>query len=120
MSINRLAAKVAAVPLNNRGHRRYGEPLKREIMTALASSGLTHKDFAEQVGLPEANLCHWRDFGPAPATVAAGGSFKSIVVEPERPSNYLSLRAPGGVVVEGLTIDAAADLIAALAVRASC
>lgn len=41
MSIDRIAAKIAAVPLNARGHRRYPATLKREIMTVLPRSGMT-------------------------------------------------------------------------------
>jgi transposase-like protein len=126
MSLDRLAAKVAALALNSRGHRRYPEALKREIMAAFSASDLTHKEFAERVGVSDANLCYWRNM--APKRVAKGPSaaksptvaFKPLIIEPEAVSTGLTLRAPGGVVLEGLSVETAAALIGALAARSSC
>lgn len=120
MSIEQLAAKIAAIPLNHRGHRIYGKSLKLEIMAALPKSGLTHKDFAERIGVPGANLCHWREHRDALSAVAGVSKFKELVIEADRSSERLSLRAPGGVVIEGLSIAAAADLLIALAARSGC
>jgi transposase-like protein len=56
MSLDRLAAKVAAIPLNTRGRRRYTAALRKEIMTALAASGLSHQAFAEKIGVSGAEI----------------------------------------------------------------
>ena len=121
MSIDQLAAKIAAVPLNGRGHRRYPKALKQDIMSALASSDLSRRDFASRIGLAAVNLEHWRGFAPKRKSGGpAASQFKNITVEADRSSARLSVRAPGGVIVDGLTVDAVADLIAALAARSSC
>ena len=120
MSIEQLAAKIAAIPVNHRGHRIYGKSLKLEIMAALPKSGLTHKEFAERVGVPAANLCHWREHRGALPSVAAVSRFKELVIEADRSSERLILRAPGGAVIEGLSIADAADLLIALAARSPC
>lgn len=121
MSIDRLAAKIAAIPKNKRGRRRYPDSLKREIMTALPASGMSNKDFAAKIGVSHANLCYWRDSQPPPTKRASTGGFKAISVETEAtPATGICLRGPGGVVIEGLSLAAAAELIAALSGRSSC
>ena len=115
MSIDRLAAKIAAVPLNARGRRQYPAALRREIMAALAGSGLTHGAFAEKAGVAICNLAKWKNLAPRPKRTTA--AFKAIFVEPEAKHQGLSLKAPGGVVIEGLSVSSAAELLAALCGR---
>lgn len=120
MSIDRLAAKIAALPLNARGRRSYPLALRREVMASLATSGMTRKDFAAKVGLPGPNLSNWRKFAPKARPKRVPERFRALAVEPEGSPEMLSLRAPGGVVVEGLTVATAVELIAALAGRPAC
>lgn len=120
MTIDRLAAKIAGLPRKASGRRLYPEALKREIAVALAASGLTHDDFAAKVGVPSSCLSNWKKQAVARAPRQLAPSFKTIAVEPETRVTNLSLRAPGGVVIEGLTVSAVAELLAALTERSSC
>lgn len=120
MSIERLAAKVAAIPLNRRGRRRYPAPLRREIMAALSTSGLTQRDFAAKVGVPHGSFANWQDLAPPRPAKRPTPGFKAIALEPEATAVGLCLRAPGGIVLENLSVAAAAELIAALTARSPC
>ena len=122
MSIDRLAAKVAAIPPNARGRRRYPEALKREIMAALAASQMTHKAFAERLGISGMNLCHWRELAPKRAAKKRQkASFKKIILEPESVDpGSLCMRMPNGAVLEGLSVATAAELITSLSRGAPC
>jgi hypothetical protein len=88
-------------------------------MAALAKSGLTQQDFSAKVGVAGINLNHWRDLLPKRMPVKKA-QFKTIALEPEASASGLCLRAPGGIVLDGLSIASAAELIAALASRSAC
>ena len=119
MSIERLAGMVAQIRPNARGHKLYGEKLKGELIAALIESGLSARAFSDRVGVSEVNLVRWRSEGVGKCG-AGDGAFKKITVEGEEakaaPAS-LVLRAPGGVVIEGLSISAAKELLVALTAR---
>jgi transposase-like protein len=120
MSIEQLAAKVAALPANARGRRRYPTSLQRQILMALAQSGLRQKTFADRLGMSVANLAKWHARAPRAKAQSKTAAFKRVIATESSATAVFSLRAPGGVVLEGLTAEAAADLIAALARRPTC
>lgn len=123
MSIDQIAARIGAAPVNARGRRSYSSVLRREIMAAYAASGLTKEAFAEKVGVPSANLSNWRKLAPKREPRRSTGLFRAVAVEPDASSSAsatLSLRVPGGAVIEGLSIATAAELIAVLSGRPPC
>lgn len=118
MSIDRLAAKVAALPLNARGRRRYPQALRIDALRTLSASDLSSDAFAEKIGVPNGTIASWKASASKSPAKWRPSAFKTIAVEPAtKPATMVSLRTPDGVVVEGLSIAAAADLIAALSGR---
>jgi transposase-like protein len=119
MSLDQLMAKVSAAPLNAQGRRKYTTELKREIMAALCESGLSHEGFAGKIGVPSNNLSNWRKFAPKLKTKRPA-KFRAIAVEPEVKRESLTIKTAGGLVIEGLSISATAELLSALSARSTC
>jgi hypothetical protein len=89
-------------------------------MAEYAASGLTKEAFAEKVGVSGSNLSNWRKLSPRQQRGRTAASFRAVEVESEAAPAALSLRGPGGVVIEGLSIRTAAELIAALSGSVPC
>jgi hypothetical protein len=120
-SLSQLAAVVEALPLNGRGHRRYGDALRQEIMAALASSGLSMGEFAGRVGISDGNLARWKGEAETMSPRMRRDAFKTIeVADPAPSTSGLTLRGPSGLVIEGLTLDECAALLRAVGGGSGC
>jgi len=114
--ISALKKRIEQVPRNERGRRRYGRALRAEICEAVQrrrSAGETYAAIAADLGIAKSLLAGWmRDY-------ARGAPVREVVVTTEAApagangGKKLSLRLPGGAVVEGLSVEDVAELLRA-------
>jgi transposase len=94
-----------------RGRPRYPEALRQRVVAHVRdrrARGASLRQLADELGLAVPTLVRWS--GPRPA-------FRPVVITPASPtaSGHLVVHGPGGLRVEGLTLEQAAELLRRLA-----
>lgn len=94
-----------------RGRPRYPEALRQRVVTHVRdrrARGASLRQLADELGLAVPTLVRWG--GPPPA-------FRPVLVEPapRAAPGHLVVHGPGGLRVEGLTLDEAVELVRRLA-----
>jgi hypothetical protein len=114
---NRLAALQKAIASlgEDKHERRYDERLTKEIVAHARSrqvSGVAQKIIAEELGVSQATLSRMmrRESKLIPVKVVADSKARS-----SSSSKAFLVRGPGGVVVEGLSLEEVAVLFARIA-----
>jgi transposase-like protein len=120
-NLQQLKERIARTPVNRRGHRQYGQKLRRDIkghaVNRLAQ-GASHKQIAEELGLAAATLLNWCKTAPVKPQKRPMG-FRPVEVRDERSARTSSETSdirrpepvsrpvvvlPSGVRVEGISL----------------
>lgn len=103
----------AVEALRRRGGARYPVELRARITTWVITrreSGACWTEISEALGIPTQTLVRWTE-----ASSAVGGEMKEVDVIDAPPYSTVTLVAPSGLRIEGVSIDAAIAILRGIA-----
>ena len=116
---SRLQAALSRVAGTGRG-RRYPKRLQRRVVEHYrlrSSQGLSDREIAAELGIPWQTIRRWHEQTPQPAVASPDSpAFELVqIVDPAAPTapsarSTLVVRGPAGLCIEGLDLDAVAEL----------